>query len=80
MPNLMKPSPAPPTVVDRLQLPKVSFSVPETSETTSLAKSFLYTAMRDAKLKFIKAGPRRLILASDLEAFLSSLSQGPETA
>ncbi len=66
------PSPSP--------IPRVSFSVDEAAQSCGLSKSFLYNCMAEGKLKFIKAGSRRLIVVSELEAFLGRLSPGPEAA
>lgn len=77
MPKL---KPVVPAAVERPPVPRVSLSVQEAAEACGVSKSFLYNCMAEGKLKFIKAGSRRLIAVSELEAFLARLAQGPEAA
>jgi len=79
MPKLKNKSSIPPPAHYPL-VPRVSLSVVEAAYATSLSKSYLYLAMRAGTLKYIKAGGRRLIAVSELEAFLAHLPQGPEAA
>jgi excisionase family DNA binding protein len=79
MPKLKKESSTPPAAYHPL-VPRVSLSVVEVAYATSLSKSYLYLAMKAGTLKYIKAGGRRLIAVSELEAFLAHLPQGPEAA
>lgn len=51
---------------------KISFTVPEACAATGLGRTSLYELITDGKLKAFKAAGRRLILRSDLEAFLAS--------
>lgn len=55
-------------------IPRLCLSVPEVAESTSLSKSTLYNCMKEGRLKFIKAGSRRLIPMTELQAFLSALA------
>jgi len=72
--------PATPAPQERPPVLRLSLSVQDASEATGLSKSFLYTCMREGTLKFSKAGVRRLIAVSELEAFLARLPHGPEAA
>ena len=66
--------------VARPMVPRLSLSVQEAANTCGMSKSFLYIYMNSGELRFLKAGARRLVLLSDLEAFLASLVQGPGAA
>ncbi len=72
MPKLRKPTPAAPA--ERPPVARVCLSVPEAAESTGLSKSTLYNCMKAGTLKFAKAGSRRLIAVSELEAFLARLA------
>ncbi len=52
---------------------RLALSIAEAARASDLSKSWLYIEMANGRLPFRKAGTRRLILASDLEAFLRSL-------
>jgi len=82
MPRLKKLPlpPAPPSEMAAPPVPRLSLSVPEAAESTGLSQSYLYLAMKAGKLAFMKAGARRLIAVSELEAFLARLPHGPEAA
>ena len=54
-------------------VPRLSFSVDEAAESTGLSRTTLYAEMSAGNLRFVKCGKRRLVLASDLEGFLSRL-------
>jgi excisionase family DNA binding protein len=75
MPKLKQPSTAP-AAVERAPVPKLCLSVPESAISTGLSKSYLYLAMKDGRLNYLKAGARRLIPVSELQAFLGRLPQG----
>jgi excisionase family DNA binding protein len=79
VPRLKSSSPAPPPG-DRPPVSRLSLSVAEAAEAVGLSKSYLYLAMKEGTLHFVKAGARRLIAVSELEAFLARLPQGPEAA
>ena len=75
-----KNSAADPAPLERPATPRVSLSVQEVANACGISKSFLYNYMKSGELRYLKAGARRLILVSDLEAFLASLAKGPEAA
>lgn len=77
MPKLKAAVPVP---VERPTVPRVSLSVQEAAESCGVSKSFLYNCMAAGTLKYVKAGSRRLIAVSELDAFLARLGQGPEAA
>ena len=64
--------------VERPTVPRVSLSVQEAAQSCGVSKSFLYNYMSSGALRYLKAGSRRLILLSELEAFLGRLAQGQE--
>lgn len=43
------------------------------SESPGLSRSSLYREMKAGRLRFIKIGARRLVLESDLEAWMESM-------
>ncbi|MDR3671789.1 MAG: helix-turn-helix domain-containing protein [Holophaga sp.] len=79
MPKLKTVSPAP-APAERPPVLRLSLSVDDASDATGLSKSYLYTCMKVGTLGFVKAGARRLIAVSELQAFLSRLPHGPEAA
>ncbi|CAM3374742.1 helix-turn-helix domain-containing protein [Asticcacaulis taihuensis] len=50
---------------------KISFRVDEAVKASGLGRSFLYEKMSEGRLRSIKIGGRRLILKTDLVAFLN---------
>jgi excisionase family DNA binding protein len=52
----------------------VALSVRKAALAVGVSTSFLYTQMTAGRLKYVKAGRRRLIPVADLNAFLTSLS------
>lgn len=53
--------------------PRLAHSITEAARLSGLSKSTLYLEMAAGRLRFRKLGTRRLILATDLEAFLRGL-------
>jgi excisionase family DNA binding protein len=51
--------------------PRVAFSINEVSKATGLSRSLIYDLMNSGQLGFIKVGRRRIITATQLDAFLS---------
>lgn len=56
------------------ELSKLSYSVAEASELTSLSKSFLRNQIREKKLKIKRFGRRILITADALNEYLNGAS------
>ena len=56
----------------------ISLTIKQATEASGLSRSALYLAMRDGNLPSKKAGRRRLILASALSEFISSLPDVPK--
>ncbi len=56
-------------------LRKVAYSVKETSEVLSIARSSLYRLVGDGALNPVKMGTKTLFFATDLAAFLSRLQR-----
>lgn len=54
-------------------MPAVAYRVPVASRVSGLSPATLYRCMADGSLPFRKCGRARLILASDLQAFLEHL-------
>lgn len=50
---------------------KISFRVDEAVKASGLGRSFLYEKMSEGQLRSIKIGGRRLILKTDLVAFIN---------
>ena len=50
---------------------KLSYSVEELAEATSLSKAYLRNEIRDGKLKAKRVGRRVLILIKDIDAYFS---------
>ena len=76
----MKPRKHIPAPLERPPVFRLSLSIQEAAEATGLSKSYLYIAMKAGELEFVKAGARRLVMVSKLEAFLGGLPHGPEAA
>ncbi len=53
-------------------LTKIALNLPDAEHVSGLSRSFLYREIKLGALKAIKVGGRRLILMSDLEAYLRS--------
>lgn len=49
---------------------KVALSIAEAAAASSLSRAYLYCAMNEGRLRYLKMGTRRLILADDLRSFL----------
>jgi excisionase family DNA binding protein len=56
---------------------KIAFTIDEACTAVGLGKTSLYEAISEGKLKSFKACGRRLILKSDLMAFLDSCRDTP---
>jgi excisionase family DNA binding protein len=61
-------------------IPKLSYTLPEVSQITSICRSRLYVEIAEGRLRRVKVGRATRILADDLEAWLKSLSGGPSRA
>jgi excisionase family DNA binding protein len=53
----------------------ISVTVPEAVKLTGIGRTSLYYLMRDGKLPRRKCGAKTLILVSDLQRFVESLSE-----
>jgi hypothetical protein len=62
------------------ELQREAFSVPEAVEVSGLGRTSLYEAMNTGVLRSRKFGRRRVILRSDLLAFLAALPMADEAA
>jgi excisionase family DNA binding protein len=51
----------------------LAFGVADAARRSSVSRSFLYEQMKSGRLRFLKAGKRRLILDADLRAWLGGL-------
>jgi excisionase family DNA binding protein len=51
----------------------LAFTIAETSRRTGIGRTSLFEAIRQGRLKAVKAGARTLIRTEDLRAFLDSL-------
>jgi excisionase family DNA binding protein len=58
----------------------LAVGVPDAARRAGVSRSFLYEEMTAGRLRFLKAGKRRLILADDLRAWLSSLRDAKPSA
>ena len=56
---------------------KLLLEVTEVAELTGLSRSHLYVEMGAGRLKYVKAGRRRLVRVGDLEAYVAALSSQP---
>ena len=54
---------------------KIAFRILEASHVSGLSRSTLYSLINEGKLRSVKAGRRRLILRTDLEAYFAQLRQ-----
>jgi excisionase family DNA binding protein len=52
---------------------KLAYGVVEAARAIGVSRSTLYELMKQGRLRFVKCGRRRLILAEDLMALLQSL-------
>ena len=59
-------------VTEKLSPFKVAYNVPEAAKAIGLGRSTLFELIRDGKLKAVKAAGRRLILRTDIDAYLES--------
>jgi excisionase family DNA binding protein len=50
--------------------PKLSYTIKEAAQSTGLSQRFLWYAIAEGRLKSVKVGGRRLILARHLDDFL----------
>ncbi|QCN97063.1 DNA-binding protein (plasmid) [Azospirillum argentinense] len=57
-------------------LPKVAYSMAETTFITSLKKTSLYKHARDGSLRLTRVGRRTVVLHDDLMAFLRNRGNG----
>jgi excisionase family DNA binding protein len=55
------------------QLPQVAYSIGEAARVSSLSRSTLYSAIKQGKLRSLRKGARRIILAVDLQRWLEGL-------
>ena len=67
-PQAFTPAPSP--------LKKVFHSVEEAAEILSLGRTTIFFLIRDGQLHAVKVGKRRLVAASELEAFAVRLQKG----
>jgi len=77
MKSIKTPIPATP-VPDRLAVTPILFSVEQVTAATNLSRSMLYNYMKSGMLRFLKAGSRRLIEATELAIFVARLRQDQE--
>jgi excisionase family DNA binding protein len=49
---------------------RLALRIPDAVNVSGLGQTTLYEAMQDGELPFVKVGARRLIMTSDLQAFL----------
>ena len=56
---------------------KLLLELAEVAELTGLSRSHLYVEMGAGRLKYVKAGRRRLVRIGDLEAYIAALSSQP---
>jgi excisionase family DNA binding protein len=54
--------------------PKKLYTVDEASQATAIGRTKLYEYMKDGRLRYCKAGDRRLIKSQDLDAFIETLA------
>lgn len=54
-----------------MNAPKLSYTLKEAAQSTGLSQRFLSYAIADGRLKSVKVGSRRLILARHLEDFIT---------
>jgi excisionase family DNA binding protein len=62
------------TTTEPMRPSKLLLDVAEVAELTALSRSHLYVEMGAGRLKYVKAGRRRLIRVADLEAYVAALS------
>jgi excisionase family DNA binding protein len=55
---------------------KVLFSVEEAAVSLSMGRTTVFNLIKDGKLNALKVGKRRLVAATELEAFALRLQQG----
>jgi Helix-turn-helix domain len=56
-------------------LPKLAYTIDETRQLIPFGRTRIYELLRSGALRSRKHGKRRMILASDLTAFLDSLGE-----
>ena len=54
---------------------KLSYTIAEVCAATGLGRTSIYQLIKDEKIRSLRAAGRRLILRSDLEAYLHSCSE-----
>ena len=54
---------------------KLSYTIAEACAATGLGRTSIYQLIKDEKIRSLRAAGRRLILRSDLEAYLHSCSE-----
>jgi excisionase family DNA binding protein len=59
-----------------MRLTKAAYSLREVSDITSVCRTKLYEEINKGRLRIVKVGSRTLVLADDLERWLSELSAG----
>jgi excisionase family DNA binding protein len=57
-------------------VPRLSLTIPEAVVASGIPRSTLYEHLRSGRLRSVKIGRRRLILVSELEAFLRDGRRG----
>ena len=55
---------------------KLSYTIAEACMATGLGRTSIYALIKEHKIRSLRAAGRRLILRSDLEAYLRSCSEG----
>lgn len=55
---------------------RLAYSIAEAAQLSGLSRTTLYEAIGDGRLRRKKAGRKALILAADLEKFLTNLPEG----
>lgn len=58
---------------DGYNLTKLAYSLPEVGELLGLGTTMIYSLAKKHKLRVVRVGRRRMVLAPDLTAFLNEL-------
>ena len=66
-----------PTTTEPVRPSKLLLEVTEVAHLTGLSRSHLYVEMSAGRLRYVKAGRRRLVRVDDLEAYVTALSSQP---